>query len=347
MVVDRQISPLVLEVLDLKGLVLLLVLQALDPIVADLEEEVPSTPPSVAARRGSKDRKGMDLKGKKKEDAFGDFGGEAGFESFKADALSSGISKGSSHAASAEVKSNVAGVHVVVEERLALALDRDGVVKKIDIRGELKIVISDPDFANVSVKAQMPQKGNLVRYTPKPALDKKFLQENQIRMKGSKGFAVGRDNANGVLKWRIAAEDESLVPIQLTVWPSEENGKSVVSAEYNGGNQDIIARNVFISIPCFSKDQPSVSQIDGDFTFDPRDHMFTWHIDEISSGSSGSLEFSIKEVPQEKFFPVQVTFNSDTVFSGVIVDEVIHAETNAPVDFSTESMIIVEEYVIQ
>jgi hypothetical protein len=56
-------------------------------------------------------------------------------------------------------------VHVIIEERLALALDRDGVVKKIDIKGELKIIISDPDFANVSVKAELPQKGNLVRYT--------------------------------------------------------------------------------------------------------------------------------------------------------------------------------------
>lgn len=32
-------------------------------------------------------------------------------------------------------------------------------------------------------------------------------------MKGPKGFAVGRDNVNSVLKWRIASEDENLVPI--------------------------------------------------------------------------------------------------------------------------------------
>jgi hypothetical protein len=105
-------------------------------------------------------------------------------------------------------------VHVVVEERLALSLDRDGVLKKVDIRGELKIVITDPDYASVAVNAQMPAKNNLVRYTAKPVLDKKSLGEGQIRMKGSKGFAVGRDNANSVLKWRIASEDEGLVPLQ-------------------------------------------------------------------------------------------------------------------------------------
>ncbi len=102
----------------------------------------------------------------------------------------------------------------MVEERLALSLDRDGVLKKVDIRGELRIVITDPDFANIAVNAQMPTKNNLVRYTAKPVLDKKSLGEGQIRMKGSKGFAVGRDNANSVLKWRISSEDESLVPIQ-------------------------------------------------------------------------------------------------------------------------------------
>jgi hypothetical protein len=37
-------------------------------------------------------------------------------------------------------------------------------------------------------------------------------------MKGSKGFAVGKDNANSVLKWRITSEDESLVPIQRIVF---------------------------------------------------------------------------------------------------------------------------------
>jgi hypothetical protein len=72
-------------------------------------QETPA-PQAAAAPRNAKDRKGMDLKGKKKEDVFGDFGGDAGFDSFKADALSAGIAKGSSHAAAAqEVKSNMAG----------------------------------------------------------------------------------------------------------------------------------------------------------------------------------------------------------------------------------------------
>lgn len=59
----------------------------------------------------------------------------------------------------------VSRAHVVVEERLALSLDRDGVLKKLDVRGELKIIISDPDYANIAVKCSLPQKGNLVRYT--------------------------------------------------------------------------------------------------------------------------------------------------------------------------------------
>ncbi len=86
-------------------------------------------------------------------------------------------------------------------------------MKKLDIRGELKIIISDPDFANVTINTQMPTHNNLVRYTAKPALDKKALSEGQISMRGSKGFAIGKDNANSVLKWRINTEDESLVPI--------------------------------------------------------------------------------------------------------------------------------------
>jgi hypothetical protein len=108
-----------------------------------------------------------------------------------------------------------------------------------------------------------------------------------------------------------------------------------------------VLKNVFISIPCFSKEPPSVSQIDGSYTFDPREHTLTWHIDEVTSESSGSLEFTIKEVPQDKFFPVNVTFTSDTLFSGVVVEGVINADTSAPVDYSAENSVIVEEYSIQ
>lgn len=132
----------------------------------------------------------------------------------------------------------------------------------------------------------------------------------------------------------------------MTVWPAEEHGKSVVTAEYTGTNPDLVMRNVLVSIPCFSKDAPNVSHIDGDYTFDPRENMFTWHVDEISAEASGSLEFSIQEVPQDKFFPVHVSFSSETLFSAVSVDSVTQADSAAAVDFSSESMIVVEEYTI-
>jgi hypothetical protein len=131
----------------------------------------------------------------------------------------------------------------------------------------------------------------------------------------------------------------------VTVWPAEENGKSVVSAEYSDPNPNITLKNLCVSFPCHTKESPNVSHVDGEYTFDPRDQILNWHVNEIDSNSSGSLEFSIREVPQDKFFPVHVTFSSDTLFSGVKIEGVFN--NDASVEYSAENSVIVEEYTIQ
>jgi hypothetical protein len=79
--------------------------------------------------------------------------------------------------------------------------------------------------------------------------------------------AAHSDNAPVVLKWRIAAKEDDLVPFTLNFWPSSEvprvvmnarrcltfaaqDGHSVVSVEVSRVNTALDLTNVYISIPC-------------------------------------------------------------------------------------------------
>jgi hypothetical protein len=69
-------------------------------------------------------------------------------------------------------------------------------------------------------------------------------------MKGDKPFPVGRDNSLSVVVWRLVSDQESLIPLQVTVWPTEENRRSIVSAEFTSNAENFSLKNVWISIPC-------------------------------------------------------------------------------------------------
>merc|ERR1712100_468071 len=42
-------------------------------------------------------------------------------------------------------------------------------------------------------------------------------------------------SALGVLKWRFSTKDESLVPLQISCWPSVSGNDTVVNLEYEAG----------------------------------------------------------------------------------------------------------------
>lgn len=179
-----------------------------------------------------------------------------------------------------------------------------------------------------------------------PKVDKVAWKNKVIQARNKKGFPIGRDNALDVLTWRISTDDESFVPITLTAWPSEENGMSVVTAEFAVNNEDLSMSNVVISFPCPSREAPEIREIIGESSFDAGSKTLNWYLDSIPEDGAALLEFAIPEVNANNFFPVQVNFSSDDLFSGIQVDAVGNLASGKQVEFNSTGSLVVEQFTI-
>jgi hypothetical protein len=242
-------------------------------------------------------------------------------------------------------------VFVTIEEKLILQLEKDGGIKKLDLKGELKLTIFDPDDAKVVLATDGPlskDRGFKCRLHPK--IDSKaYESEGILGLKDAgKGFPVGSDNAPVILRWRLQTTEEGEIPFTLNVWPNVEDGRSVVSVEFEHNNKNLTLNDVQISIPCDSSEPPEVTKNDGEFRFDHKEKVLVWSLDEISAEvSQGALEFSVPEIDDDAFFPVKIFFASNQTYANLSVTGVTHSETGEVHEFNSHVRLVTEDFSIE
>ncbi|GAA6046771.1 hypothetical protein JCM3770_005635 [Rhodotorula araucariae] len=250
-----------------------------------------------------------------------------------------------------------ADVHLVVREALSLALNRDGGVSSLSLKGDLDLRINAADYAAVVVRLPSPAAGaypkaNDLQFKTHPNVDKTaWAQRGEIRLKeGKKGFPVGQ--GLGVLKWRMTGTDESIVPLSINCWPSADSGSLTVNLEYELENPALSLHNVVISIPLPPGAEPSISEAPahGSYAINPHSGHLEWTIDEVSEQAgtaSGSLEFEAQGDDADACFPVAIDFVSQKSMCGVEVLSVSASATeSSTVDFSLDSLLGVDRYEV-
>ncbi|GAA6017853.1 hypothetical protein JCM8202_006174 [Rhodotorula sphaerocarpa] len=248
-------------------------------------------------------------------------------------------------------------VHVVVREALSLALNRDGGVNSLSLKGDLDLRINNADYSSVVVRLPSPSSGaypktNDIQFKTHPNVDKTaWAQKGEIRLKeGKKGFPVGQ--GLGVLKWRLTGSDESVVPISINCWPSADAGTVTVNLEYELENTALSLHNVVISIPLPPGAEPAISEppAHGTYSINPHTGHLDWAIDEVSEAAgtgSGSLEFECEGDDTDALFPVSVNFVSQRGMCGVEVIGVVNPATDSSdVDYSLDSLLAVDRYEV-
>lgn len=241
------------------------------------------------------------------------------------------------------------GVHVLVDERIVATLEREGGVKSLDIKGELKVTIYDPDDSKLAINTSY-NKSKEIKWRLNPRINKAAFEQDGVIVPtdATKPWPVGSDNAPVILRWRLQSSDESLVPLTLNFWPNVEDGRSVVNVEYACDRPGLTLRDVRIVIPCISRETPELKADDGDVTFDPKQQRIFWSIPEVSRESGGgSLEFSIKEVDPDMFFPITVAFTSENTYANIEVVSCTHAETQQSIAYEAVSVLGVEKYIVE
>jgi len=191
------------------------------------------------------------------------------------------------------------GVMLLVDasETLTVEMGADGSMRKFEVKGGVKLTCFSPDVSRVMVKTNGPLKKPFMTRM-QPRLDKKKWAKGFLGSKDpSKAFPTGSADALTLVTWKLASQDEDMVPFTINCWPATEGNSSVVSVEFEQANTDITCKHVTISIPCPSSKAPEIQSVDGKADFMSRDKVLMWQIDEISeNNSSGALEFSVPKV---------------------------------------------------
>lgn len=218
---------------------------------------------------------------------------------------------------------------LVMEEKIAVTMNREGAVESCEVKGTLTLTANTDAGAMALVainKATLPPNFN---YATHPKVDKKpYETSGLLSLKGGKGFPVGR--GVGILRWSYSGEDAA--PLTINCWPEDEGGSMNVNIEMELTRKDLVLQDVNILLPLGTTDAPVVENIDGVYKHDPRAGMMCWHFDQVDGkNSTGSLEFHIAGSDADAFFPIQIGFRSESLLCPIQITGVTNASNGTPI----------------
>ncbi|CAG9790080.1 unnamed protein product [Diatraea saccharalis] len=239
-------------------------------------------------------------------------------------------------------------VHLRFEERLNLVAGRDGDIQNFELSGLLTLRISNEQFGKIRVHVDNKDSRSLQLQTH-PNVDKEaFRSSGVIGLKQSqRPFPLHSDV--GVLKWRLThAGDDKMAPLSVNCWPSEGvNGGCDVNIEYELEQDHLSLSDVNINIPLPSSGNISlvVHQWEGSYT--QKGRTLVWSVPIVNAQQkTGTLEFTVSPAVPNDFFPLNVTWTSDTSLAMLTATKVTQAEDGTPVDFSKEISFHADKYEI-
>ena len=208
-------------------------------------------------------------------------------------------------------------VHITTSELISARLDREGLLKSFEVKGDLQLRISDPAFTQVKLDLAVGNSRGAQLITH-PKVDKAvFKNSRTIQLADtSKGFPSNM--AIGVMKWKLAPKPEDIddPPITFRVWV-EDSGKTFnITVEYEWTGGDVL-KDVSVTIP-YSTDEPAVSSFDA--VYEVSGDSLEWNIGLVDDGNaSGSFEFEASADSEAEFFPMRVRFSKTKPFIDVTV----------------------------
>jgi len=230
-----------------------------------------------------------------------------------------------------------------VQEKISLVCENDGGLKSMEVKGELIVTTFDHQYAQVQIQVSQGENKDF-QFKTHPNINKTLYLQNQIlALKDTnKSYPVG--TSSSVLKWRWATKEEKFIPLIINVWPSTSGGETTVPVEYEK-KCDFDLQNVVIAIP-IPGSAPVVGEAVGSYDYDPKKSVLLWKLPLIDNDNrTGSLEFTVPQAPNSRFFPVQVSFSSQSAFASI---QVVAATIGSnSVEFDSDVSLLVEQYDIE
>eukprot|EP00457_Paulinella_chromatophora_P006552 gb/GEZN01006570.1/.p1 GENE.gb/GEZN01006570.1/~~gb/GEZN01006570.1/.p1 ORF type:complete len:528 (-),score=90.60 gb/GEZN01006570.1/:3-1586(-) len=233
-------------------------------------------------------------------------------------------------------------------EKLTVEMDRSGGIKSLAVSGELKLTVFDPEWARIRLKTNgVLAKEFKSRLHPKVS-PKDYKKSGTLQLADSaRPFPTGTDNAPVILRWVMKTEDEAQLPFSVNFWPTAEDDNTQVDITLELVKEELVLKNLVITIPCPADDAPEVAEHDGEFSYEARKKQLVWRVPELSAETPKvSLEFSCDVEPDE-MYPLSINFESDTTYSNLQVESVEKVEDGTELDeVPQKSQLIVNKFEV-
>jgi hypothetical protein len=208
-------------------------------------------------------------------------------------------------------------VHITTLESISARLDREGLLKSFEVKGELQLKISDPAFTQIKLDLQSGDTRGASLMTH-PKVDKAvFKNSKAIQLTDtSKGFPS--NVGIGVMKWKLAPKPDEVSepPITFRVWVEDSGNMYNITVEYELTGGDSL-KDVTVTIP-YQSEEPNVGSFDA--VYEVSGDSLEWNIGAVDeANSSGSFEFEAQADSDAEFFPMRVRFSKTTPFVDVSV----------------------------
>lgn len=237
-------------------------------------------------------------------------------------------------------------VNVLIAESISAKLSREGTLKSFEVKGDLKLRISDPSFAKIVLSLRAQEGPLKAQFKTHPNVDKSaFTSSRTIQLK-DKTKPFPPNNSIAVLRWNARASPDStdVLPLTFTVWVNKNDDSYNVTIEYELTSSDTL-RVVVVTIP-YATSEPAVSSFDA--SYEVTGDSLEWNVGLVDeSNASGSFEFEAQAEDEGEFFPMSVRFERPTPFVDVDVQSVRLLEMDEEVNFERSVRSVSEGYLIE
>jgi len=241
-------------------------------------------------------------------------------------------------------------IEITISEKLLVTMDRDGVMKKFEVKGDMEVLVNDPDSTQCIIETNVNPSRKLDFGKPAwrlhPRMNSSEWKKGVLCLKDlQKKFRVGRGGKTSILKWRMSTTDEDRLPLTLEFWPEQESGSVTVNAQFTA---NAALKNAIITFPTPTNQEPEIASCEhGDTAFYRNDQELQWILNDLEEGDSGSIEYMVEDVDAEDLYPISIHFELEATFSQIEVNKVRDIDDEQTFEHSIRNSCVADKYIME
>jgi len=241
-------------------------------------------------------------------------------------------------------------IEITISEKLLVTMDRDGVMKKFEVKGDMEVLVNDPDSTQCIIETNVNPSRKLDFGKPAwrlhPRMNSSEWKKGVLCLKDlQKKFRVGRSGKTSILKWRMATTDEDRLPLTLEFWPEQESGAVTVNAQFTA---NVAVKNAIITFPTPTSQEPEISNCEhGDTSFYRNDQELQWILNDLEADDSGAIEYVVDDVDAEDLYPISIHFELEDTFSQIQVTKVRDIDDEQTFENSIRNSCVADKYIME